>query len=750
MRVAAAEREPLINSTAVVAGRKPTVRLLAAAVLLLGSIAATLVLIKPLFGYYIPDTLGGDFINHVALVAGALDTWRTTHAPPLSSDQLVPGIEYPYYLFGNAGLYVLASFVSFALNQPAAFGVACTLIAGLVLGQLGTYLLARSFGLNPVYAAVLGFLYATGPYMSVNLLVRVDFPEFLIWQVLPLVVFVARRAMQPRAHWSLVILLCLGMVLLLYLHKLVGPQTILFTFALILVNARLAIDWWLKLVFLGVSVPALTVFAWLPILGLPREQIVTLAAGSLNPVQVFSSSLVNYLWPWAQNSLPPQFDEPVYYHRFAIQLGVLATAGFAFGCWCLMISRLRPRNRELFVGLVGCAFYSSLVLGIGGLVQALPFPLNTIQFSYRLLGLATFAGVLALIISLADVTPAHVSKVGYCVAAITAGATLVSIATYWGPPHLTTVVQAEIQPLSLLDISAFYSKSSKSMLDTSGAIAADGKLGMRVFPIGLRAPVEHVPPGGTSLLPADSRDLPRTLFVVGHSTAPAVLHAFALKSSVDQPCASDTEVSRDQPDLLSVLLASCASRGQDPKKVPIVLDGSPRVVTLLQKQALDGTNAVNLRLPIPDETSFVALECDGLAGASPTANPPPSCLTLEYLGPANQPDGTVQVPRPIPADALSRGPFGHWSIDLSNQPAGDYLLPTYDYPFVLVSRPDGSLTPAYQFDRRPVIRFDGRTPRFAVDYDLSLEARVLAGWAALMLACSGVFLVYRVYRARRQ
>src|SRR5262249_44765589 len=152
-------------------------------------------------------------------------------------------------------------------------------------------------------------LYATGPYMSVNLLVRVDFPEFLTWQVLPLVALLARRAMQPRAHWSLVAVLCLGMALLLYLHKLVGPQIVLFTFVLILVSARLALDWFAKLLIIGVSVPAMTVFAWLPILRLPRDQVVTLAVGANNPVQVFNSSLANYLWPWARNSLPAQFDE---------------------------------------------------------------------------------------------------------------------------------------------------------------------------------------------------------------------------------------------------------------------------------------------------------------------------------------------------------------------------------------------------------------------------------------------------------
>jgi hypothetical protein len=145
---------------------------------------------------------------------------------------------------------------------------------------------------------------------------------------------------------------------------------------------------------------------------------------------------------------------------------------------------------------------------------------------------------------------------------------------------------------------------------------------------------------------------------------------------------------------------------------------------------------------------FVALECDAVAPATSQLDKPPSCLTVDYLGPPNDRDSTVQVPRPIPPATLSRGAFGHWSIDLSNQPAGDYLLPTFDYPFVVVTRADGSLQSTYQFDRRPVIRFDGRISSYTVDYDLRLPLRVLGGWAALMLAGLGVLIAYRVIRGR--
>src|SRR5262249_55504479 len=147
------------------------------------------------------------------------------------------------FLFGNAAFYVLASFVSFVLHVPPYSGAATTLALGLAVGQVGTYLLGRSFGINRVYCAVIGFLYATGPYLCVNLLVRSAFPEFLAWQFLPLICFLGRRAMPPRAGFPILVGLGVVMAFVLYAHKLVGPHIILYEFALLLATVRLSIGW---------------------------------------------------------------------------------------------------------------------------------------------------------------------------------------------------------------------------------------------------------------------------------------------------------------------------------------------------------------------------------------------------------------------------------------------------------------------------------------------------------------------------
>jgi len=81
------------------------------------------------------------------LVAGAIDTWRTTGFPPISTDKIRLGIEYPYFLFGNVAFYLLAAAISLALHAPAYIGTGVTLALAFSFGLAGMFLLARSDGL---------------------------------------------------------------------------------------------------------------------------------------------------------------------------------------------------------------------------------------------------------------------------------------------------------------------------------------------------------------------------------------------------------------------------------------------------------------------------------------------------------------------------------------------------------------------------------------------------------------------------
>src|SRR5436190_20766331 len=141
-----------------------SVHLGAASVPALLALIGIVELIVPMFGRFAPIIAFGDFVNHVALAAGALDTIRETHSFPISTDETYPGIEYPYFLFGNTAFYVLASVISFTFDLPAYLGVAATLALAFALGVVGTFLMARQRGLSTTFSAMIGFLYAAGPY----------------------------------------------------------------------------------------------------------------------------------------------------------------------------------------------------------------------------------------------------------------------------------------------------------------------------------------------------------------------------------------------------------------------------------------------------------------------------------------------------------------------------------------------------------------------------------------------------------
>ena len=704
-----------------------------------------------MFDYYVPDVATWDFGNHVALVAGAIDTWATTHAPPISSDQLVPETEYPYFLFGNAGFYALASLPGWVLSLPATSVTAATLVLALLIGQVGTYLLARSFHLNRAYSVALGALYAAGPYLSVNLVVRADFPEFLVWQLLPLLCFLARRAMRPRANLLWLVALGAAMAFAFYVHKLVGPHIIVFVFLLILANAYLSLDWFVRLIVLAISVPCIAVFAWLPVLH-AGDQILAFQRGSQGQVQILNDSLLNFLWPWLQNSLPANLDQPVYRNRFGLQLGLLATIGLLFGAWQLARAHFRPRNRELIVALIGGVVYSVLVLGYRGIVEQLPFPLNTIQFSYRLIGLAFFAGVLTFIAGLAEQNARAkqlASWQNHALPVIACIVVLVSTITYWQPPGLTSVPLANLSPTSLVDQSAFYPPTFKSLFSTTGAISIDGSLSPRPWPIVLGPAVEHAVSRKPGLLPPDAAARwPSTVYLRGvlpfedFSQPNTVIgvRAYALQTATATPCATDTEVPTSRADLISALITLCEQRQVPAGAASISMYGGMWRPTLLSGQTYATPGAIETTISIPQDVYFVAIEC---APASADQTLASACLKVDYFGQANELDNSVQVPRPFPTDALSRGPFGQWTIRTTGTPAGDYVLPTFDYPFVQVSDQNGTHPPMYQFDSRLVVRLDGQPHTYSITYDLRRELALFGAWAGAVVVLFGAYGLIR-------
>jgi hypothetical protein len=170
-----------------------------------GSAAAILLHVKPMFGPFATGSVGGEFVNRLAIVVGALDTWKSTGALPISTDTIYPGVEYPLYLFESPAFYLLASGVSAAVGVPVHLGIAITLGAALAVGNLGMFALGRGVGLPAWLAAALASLYTVGPYSSLNLFMRFAYPEYMTWQLLPALLFVLRWSLtrSPRASPSI-------------------------------------------------------------------------------------------------------------------------------------------------------------------------------------------------------------------------------------------------------------------------------------------------------------------------------------------------------------------------------------------------------------------------------------------------------------------------------------------------------------------------------------------------------------------
>jgi hypothetical protein len=360
-------------------------------------------LVLPLFAGYAPVYVAHDYVNHLALVAAARETLVTTYAFPISSHSLVPGVEYPYFLFGNAGFYVLAAIASLLANGPGYVGARIIVVMAFALGAFATFALARRSGVHPYLSVALGFFYASGPYLTLNLWVRVAFPEYLAWQTLPGLLLVLQWALQARPTIPVLVAGAAALALPFYIHKLTAPYVILTVGALALNNtARPRAHTVLNLMAMGVAALGLSAPAWSPMLrGLDAQRVSDLSFSIFGPnPMVLDSSLVDLFWPIATNSIKAYFPPETYEGRFALQVGVVPTLGALAAIWTLVTQPRLALSGRLLLPLVMFGGFVALILGSTWAWSLVPTPLRPIQFSYRLIGLAHFLGFILLIQSL--------------------------------------------------------------------------------------------------------------------------------------------------------------------------------------------------------------------------------------------------------------------------------------------------------------------------------------------------------------
>lgn len=709
------------------------------------AVAGISVTVRPVFQERVPTYAAPEFVAHVGAVTAAVRTWHETHALPVSSAEIKADIEYPYVLLGNSGFYYISAFVSVVLNVPPYLGAGLTLGAGFVLATSCIFLLATRAGLNAYLAIALGFLYAAGPYLCLNLFVRNALPEYLTWLVVPALLLVVQSALHPRAGPLALLAGALAFAAPFYLHKLLAPHVAL-TLALLGLNAA---PWRagavVRLALIGVLGVLFSVPGWYPaVRGLGDDTVRNLGGDAVPSILhgslALHGALANLFWPYAATTLPA--DE--YEGRFALQAGLVPLAGFAIAFGMLLVQPRLALSRRLLLPLALFVVDVVLVMGWLRVWELAPSPLRYVQFSYRLIGLIHLLGFVLFIQALGSPrhfirrSPVLLQRLAALVFVALAG---LGAATYWYVPPLTAQRSDEIRPRQLgqLDACTLCRPTPRSSLATQRAIWPDGALMVPPVPIPVPAKV-----GFSDIALLGS--VPRLVFEP--SSEALVVRVYGFSRVVPEA----------RPEQLLAILAgrvdeqsSVARVGalyEAARRAPgggdasgagaVLLPGGLWTVRPLAATSVSRPGRFQANVPLDDSIAALAIECSravasdrGLPQSAPARM---RCFDLDALAPPNDGDEFV-VPREIPRGAWTRGAMGRIEIDASTLRAGDYLLPTFDYGFVRVTDSDGSPVPTYHFDRRPVIEHTRSATSYTVRYDFQPELlALLAGLTIFLVA----------------
>lgn len=404
-------------------------------------------LIRPVFGPHPPVYAEFEFGTHIAVVDATLQSWQVTHGLPISTMAIRDGVDYPYILFGNTAFYLISAGVAAVLDVPAYLGAGITLSIAFGMAAVGMFIIATSAGVNRYLAAALGFLYAAGPYLCVNIFVRNAFPEYFTWLLVPSLFLAVRWSLDSdRPPWTLAIG-ALALAAPFYLHKLLAPHIAL---TLMVLGLNVAPWRWRTVIragFVGASALLLSVPGWLPPYRGLSADLVRAYGGDAVPT-IYHMTWWNLFSPWAADTLPtgPLYD--FYGGRFALQLGIVPIVGGTLAIGLLLTAPRIAWKRRMILPIGIFAVMVTLVSGWLGLWQILPAPLRYIQFAYRLIGLAHFVGFILLFIALGS-TGTRIQRAPEQLQRV-AAEWLVIIAvlcaqTYWHNPPLSTNVSADIR-----------------------------------------------------------------------------------------------------------------------------------------------------------------------------------------------------------------------------------------------------------------------------------------------------------------
>jgi hypothetical protein len=697
------------------------------------TIAGLSIVLAPEITPQVPSFALAEFVGQMGAVAAAMDTVRTTHALPISSSEIFPGIEYPYILFGNMAFYLIAAFIGTVLGLPAYLAGGATLAAGFVLAVWSVSLLARRAGLNPYLSIALGFLYATGPYLSLDLFVRNSFPEYLTWHITPVLLLLLIWALRPGAGPLMVLVGALALAAPFYFHKLLAPHIALTLAALALNAAPWRISTVARMALICGIALSFSVPAWSPSFrSFAGESLGRMGVGGVPGI--FHHTLADVFWPVAVSSLPDGPELDMYRGRFALQAGLVPLAGGVVAIGTLLLQPRLAWKRRMVLPLALFVVNVLLVLGWLGLWEILPSALKFVQFSYRLLGLVHLLGFLLFMQALGS--PEHLLRRMPVLALRSAAVVFVilaimSVSTYWHRPPPSMLVSADIQPSDLgrFDRCSLCSPTPWSSLVTVWAIHPDQTL--LVPPVPIAVPPET---GSTSLV-LEAEALP---MVFEASPEALTVRLYGLTRVEPQATlAQATAVMGASPTVSAPLTALSQSAAPSPSGATaadprsVRLPGVAWAARSLAEITVSGAGPIHLQAAIDPSIAAVAVECS--RGVSPKdlvpnlADARKRCLQIDALALPNVGAAFVR-PQEIPRAQVTRYPLGTTVIDASALPAGPYLLPTFNYPFVRIVDSAGKPVPTYEFDRRPAIDHTGAAQAYTITYDFTPERNaVMAG-----------------------
>jgi hypothetical protein len=711
------------------------------------AVSGVWVFFVPWFGGVPSAPAGGDYLSHVALTAAALDTIKETGSLPISTDKIVPGVEYPYLLLGNFAFNVLAAYVSALTGTSAYVGVFVVLSASFIAGVVGIYGIARQHQINVLFAAILAFLYASGPYLSLNLFIRDAYPEYMMWQVMPLLYLALQRSLRQSAGPLWVLVGAVALAVPFYVHKLVAPYVILTLLALIFYQHKPSMQLIGRTGLIGIIALLLSAPPWLAMRGIMGTDF------QIHGPTVYNHDIWNFLWPYLQNSLTAADGAEGYRYRFGLQVGLVPVLGIVLGVLSLAVSRSLDHLRRVAVLTALFALYTALIIGAFGVWDSryAPLAMRAIQFTYRLLGLAHFVGFLALFNALSVLVWPRRSVMrqgaGVALQVLFAGVATLSVRTYWHDPDYTAISAASITPAQLVDTSHLYLPPTHGNLDVDRAVAADGWLmGWLVVPpstVALESPTDAVVLTGNAARPTTPQQAgERAVRIYGFTNErqSGTVRRSDLRDFLEgrwRAAGDEDPVARQARQL-----------GVDPSRDQVRIPNTTWDARLLGEQVVPASGEIEMRVHTGPDVRAIAVTCTWTVPAQEVNRSLSSerrvCLRIRVLAAAVT-GGDYFDPQPIPPSVRTRLPLGTSVIDARDLAPGHYVLPSMRYHFLRVRTERGEVVPTYEYDGRPVVRHAGGVQSYVVEYDLLPERLALVAGVSVF----GVYAVaYALLRRR--